>query len=199
MITEPKDLLETSLSPAIDTAVECLMCDQAWIDKPSPTQMFCLKFVNACCTRIFMFCKRFASVESVDWVKFNTPFSVITKVGSPYCSYAKSRQEEINLSDALPATVDENPAALVYFKWVQRIHSMLARWKSRLQDKQASYEEIDWYCQYQEKIHKLANAIGAAKLIVSNVSDLKDTFLHFYMLLNQLILKYISGDLKAGW
>ncbi len=78
---------------------------------------------------------------------------------------------------------------------------MLADWKSRLEEKEANYEEINWYLKSRDNMHNLAGAISASSLVVSRVEveTLHDTFLEFFKKLNQLVLKYVPSDPKAGW
>ena len=78
---------------------------------------------------------------------------------------------------------------------------MLASWKSRIQEKEANYEEINWYFKSHEHITNLADAVAASSLVVlkKHVETLQDTFLEDFKKLNQLVLKYIPSDPKAGW
>jgi hypothetical protein len=78
---------------------------------------------------------------------------------------------------------------------------MLANWKAKLQEKEANYEEINWYCKSHENISRLADAVAASSLVVSRVEveTLQNIFLEDFKKLNQLILRYIPSDPKAGW
>ena len=203
MITESKDLFQPSLSQAVDVTVRALTSDWTWLQsEPSLEQMFCLNLVNACCTRIPISSDAFTSIQSIIFERY---FSLITKVGSLYCSYCNtySTQDQTMLSDVLPDMVERNPSSSVrsYFKWVREFHLILANWQSRLQEKKANYEEISWYFQNQEHIDALADAVAATSLVVSKteVGTLKDTFLKKFKTLNQLHLKYIPNDPKNRW
>ena len=210
MITHPRDLLRPPFSKAIDKTIRELCYREghsttevmSWLQsEPSPKQMFCLDFINACCPRISIFSNRFASIESDNWVMFNKYFSLITKVGTLY-SFSKSKQDQ-TLCDALPDVVTRNPSSSVrsYFEWIRKFHLMLASWKSRIQEKEANYEEINWYFKSHEHITNLADAVAASSLVVlkKHVETLQDTFLEDFKKLNQLVLKYIPSDPKAGW
>ena len=206
MATCPKGvLLQSSFRQAVDKTVRELCSreeDMSWLlSEPSPKQEFCLDFVNACCTRISIFSDRFASIQAVDWTMFNKYFSLITKVGTLY-SYSKSKQDE-TLCDALPDVVARHPSSSVrsYFEWIQKFHLMLACWKSRFEVKEANYEEINWYLKSHDNMHNLAGAISALSLVVSRVEveTLQNIFLEDFKKLNQLILRYIPSDPKAGW
>ena len=78
---------------------------------------------------------------------------------------------------------------------------MLASWRSRLREKEANYEEINWYCKSHEHITILADAVVATSLVVSrkDIENIQDAFLENFKKLNQLVLKYIPSDPKAGW
>ena len=208
MITHPKDLLQPSFSRALNIAVRELCCREghsttevmSWLHcEPSPKQLFCLDFVNECCTRIS---NKFANIQSIDWAMFSEYFSLITKVGTLY-SFSKSKQGQSTLCDALQVVVTRNPSSSVrsYFEWIQKFHLMFADWKSRLQEKKGSYEEISWYIQNSENIYSLASAVAATSLVVSEVEvkGLKDVFLENLKKLNQLVLRYIPSDPKSGW
>ena len=197
------DHLQPSLRKAIDTIVRTLTHDMSWLQSvPSLKQMFCLDFVNVCCTRISIFSNRFGSIQSVNWVMFDKYFSLITKVGILYCSYSQSRQDQ-QLCNSLPDVVARNPSSSVrsYFEWIQKFHLMFADWKSRLQEKEANYEEINWYFKSHAGMNNLAGAVAATSLVVSRieVETLQNAFLEHFKKLNQLVLKYIPSDPKAGW
>ena len=209
------DLLQPSLSQAIAATVGTLTRDMRWLQsEPSPKQMFCLDFVNACCTRISIFSNRFASIESVDWVMFQEYYPLIIKVGTLY-SFSKSDQNQTTLCNALPDVVARNPStSRSYFEWIQKFHFMLEKWKSRLQAKEgggcrvilhqsrcsvlANHEEINWYLKSHKDINSLAGAVAATDLVVpkTDVEALKKVFLETFKNLNQLVLKYIP---KFGW
>ena len=204
VITSPEgiELLQTSMNTALGKTVAALTRDKMWLQsEPSPTQMFCFDFVNACCTKISIFSNRSADIQYVDWEMFNKYFSLIAEVGTLYFSYSK--QDQTKLCDALPDVVARHPSSSVkrYFKWIQKFHLMLAGWKSRLQKKEANYEEINWYYKSHEGINKLAGAVAASSLVVlkKDVETLQDAFLEGFKKLNQLVLRYIPNDSKAGW
>ena len=179
----------------MNTTVSTLMREQTWVQsEPSVKQKFCFDFVNACCSRISIFSSKFDCIQSIDWIKFDKYSSLITELGR---LYTKSKPK---LCDPFPAM---SPSSIVqsYFDWIQDFHSMFKKWKLRLQEEKASYDEIDWYFQNQRKLFDFADIIAAANLVVSKdaVQCQKDIFFCSYRMLNQLILRYISGDSKSGW
>ena len=127
---------------------------------------------------------------------------MIGKVCNLYRHYSESSQ--VRLCDALPVAIAKNPpssSVRKYFEWLQIVHSMLAEWESRLYKKRANYDEILWYLQNWQNICNLADAVVATSLILSSdmLEALNETFLNEFEVLNQLLLKYIPGDPKAGW
>ena len=196
MIPDANDLLEThTLSSAIDTAATVLKNDPTWPQQKqlSVKQGFCLKFINACCLRIPV------STTSYEWI--TTFSSIIFQIGSIFCSYSSMRGKQTLLCDSIPPEVTRNDSVREYFTWLQKLHAMLSDWKNRLDNEDANYDEIYWYCQNQRQIHNLAQAVSANGIVVTakKLSDLRSAFLQYFEQLNQLLLRYISTDPKGGW
>ena len=159
--------------------------------------MFCLDFVNACCTEIQVTSSSFGWVENYS--------TVIHQLGAIYSqSYAKKSDEQMNSTGKLPQNILENPSTSVkeYFSWIQKIHKVMLTWKTKLgSDGDANYDEIHVYTQKQRYIYGIAQHVSATNLVISamNLAALKDSFLEKFEQLNILLLKYVQGDSKLGW
>ena len=170
-----------------------------WVNiTPSLQQKFCLDLVNVCCTKIP------ASQHSFEWMK--QFFSVIQQLGSIYFTYASSRKivgKGIILSDQLPSEVVKNSSTAVshYFEWIQKLHAILSVWYNMLENESADYDIIHMYNQNQRHIHNLAQAVSASGLVMSasKIVQLQHKFLQRFEEMNQLLLRYIPKDPKAGW
>jgi hypothetical protein len=190
---------KNSVKIAMDTAISVLKTNLEWVQKePSLKQNFCLEFMCACCARIPLTDMEF------DWIK--EYIGIIEKLGEVFCFYLSSRhlvRKQTTLCDFLPEDVEESPSKSVlrYFHWIQRVHKILSFWKSKLDNQSADYDYMHGYLQNYRHIHKLAKAVGGTSLVLSpqKVSQVQDSFLQDFELLNQLLLKYISDEPKAGW
>ena len=187
--------LPPSWNHAISASIDCLKGSSSnWVQKePSIRQTFCLDFVNACCCRIPVVSSK------LDWVGIYC--TIIQQFGSIYLStYAK----KMILSDELPQNILDNPSTSVkqYFTWIQKIHEVMSTWKTRLDNKDANYDEMHLYTQKQDYIQRIAQNVSAATgLVISaeNLVHLRKTFLEKFEELNILLLKYVPGDSKLGW
>ena len=195
----PTDLQGAKLQPswnhAIGAAVNCLKSASTWIQKePSFRQMFCLQFVNTCFSKIQ------ADSSAFDWVEEYS--TIIHHLGDVYCSYA-GRSNQTILSDVLPQSVSRNPSTVVkeYFLQIQKIHQILALWKTKLDNNAANYDEIHMYMQKWQYIHEIAQHVSASDVVISqgNLKDIKKAFPAKFEDLNILLLKYVPGDSKPAW
>ena len=203
MIPEADNLIETSVKPsvnnAMDAAVNVLTDNLVWIQKaPTLKQKFCLQILCMCCTKIPV-----SSDMDFNWTREYT--GIINKLGTVFCSYSSSKKftEEQTLCKLLPEEVRNNPSdsVLQYFQWIQRLHKVLSSWSLKLDHESANYDDIFWYHQNQRHICKLAEAVAGTSLVLSShkISGLHLSFQEEFVQLNQLLLKYIPGDPKAGW
>ena len=204
MIPGTNDLTEASIeSPvttALDTVVNVLKGDLTWVkEEPSLKPNFCLQFLCICCTKIPI-----SSDMNFNWMR--EYINIINKLGIVFRSYSSSKEvtgEKLILCDNLPEEVGKNPSDSVsqYFKWIQRLHKMLLLWGLKLYQESANYDDIYWYHWNQRHIYKLAEAVAGTSLVLSpdKISSLQFSFLEEFEQLNQLLLKYIPGDPKAGW
>ena len=186
-----------SWSDAISATVNCLKSNPTWWQRarePSLRQMFCLDFVNACCTEIQV------TSSSFGWVdKYS---NVIHQLGDIYSqSYAKRSDEQMTATDELPQNILKNPSVAKYFSWIQKIHQVMLTWKTKLGSNDANYDEIHVYSLKQHYIHEIAQHVSATSLVIptENFIVLKDAFLEKFEELNILLLKYVPGDSKLGW
>jgi len=158
--------------------------------------MFCLDFVNRCCTDIQV------TSSTFDWV--DTYLTIIQKFGDIYSqSYASNSDEQMVIADELPQNILKSPSTSVkqYFSWIQNIHKVMLTWKTELCSHNANYDEICEYTQKQQNIQSIAQHISATGLVVSteDLKTLKYTFLEKFDELNSLLLKYLPGDSNLGW
>ena len=202
MILEANDLKEMSVNnrpvtTAIDTAVNVLKGDLTWVQRePSLKQNFCLQFLCMCTTRIPV-----SSDTEFNWMREYS--IIINKLGMVFHSYLKRARKQIILCGDLPEEVRKNPSRFVskYFEWIQKLHIMLSSWSLKLDRNLANYDDIHWYHKDYYHIYKLAEAVAGTSLVLSSdkVSSLQLSFLEEFEKLNQLLLKYIPDDPKAGW
>ncbi len=196
VIPEEKDMQGTavkpSLSKAIGVTVDCLKDSLSWVHKePSLKQKFCLDFLNACFQQIPV------SESSTDWAeKYRT---VLWKLGEVFDAARKQCKDVATLFE-LPSEVSF-PSPRQYFHLMERIHKILMTWKSMIEDKAANYDFILEYKNHYRHISNLATAVSATGLIVSSqkAMDAQLMFLQQFERMNQLLIKYIQDDPKAGW
>ena len=194
MIPEADDLLKIPpLCQAIDDTVRVVADDQSWLQKePSNKQKFCLGFINACCQRVPI------SRNTIEWI--SEYMLIISKLGGLYRSYSESRGSQTLLCNVEIAK-SSSPSIKGYFKWIQKLHSMLLNWQTKLEEETVNYDEIYSSMQNQKCFQDLAQAVGAASLMfpTEKLKSLHRKFLEAFEQLNQLLLKYIPKDPEARW
>ncbi len=194
MTPEEKEMQGTAVKPlqAIAAAVDCLKASLNWVHtEPLPKQKFCLDFLNACFQRIPM------SESSTDWVeKYHT---ILFKLVEVHGAAIKKCKDDAALR-ALSSD-DSSPSRRQYFYLIERIHKILTNWKSMIEDQSANYDFILEYKNQYRHVCSLATAVSATDLIVSGhkAVDAERVFLQQFERMNQLLIKYIQDNPKAGW
>ena len=76
----------------------------------------------------------------------------------------------------------------------------MLKWKTKLDNNHANYDEICAYTQNQRYISRTLQHVSATGLVISadNLTDVNKTFLEKLEELN-ILLKYVPGDYKHGW
>ena len=77
----------------------------------------------------------------------------------------------------------------------------MLKWKTKLDNNHANYDEICAYTQNQRYISRTLQHVSATGLVISagNLIRLNNTFLEKIEELNIILLKYAPGESKLGW
>ena len=136
------------------------------------------------------------TASSFDWMLGYS--QIICRIGDIFCSFALNTRALGKQDDVLPPDGTKYPSFSVrqYFEWVQKLHSILSDMKTKLESQDAKYDDIVSYKLNHRHVHKLAEAVSAARLVVPAhvVVKLKQTFLEQFEELNLLLLKRFPSD-----
>ena len=164
--------VELPISPVIK-AIECmtkvLKGSLQWLlEKPTQKEQFCLDLL--CGYLELLPCSK----TSFEWM---SNFTVVIKpVGEIYCAYhAQHKHKDPIIQDAFLKNVQAYSGVAAYslIKWIQGIQVVLAHWHRNIQADDITLNDLSFYIEKIELVHKLATSFAAEHLVVS-MSDLNE-------------------------
>ena len=183
----------THLKLVIDASVKAASNSLTKLSQLSESDKFYWNFIASCCSHIQLSHENLAKLKSYVFVT-----EKLSKIFHHYCTTRKLTKSSIIHSIPQEINCVSNSDVKDYFKWINKMQSIMLHWHSKLMEQEFNYDDLVAYAGNLHSIKSFAAAVNADYLVCNDgeITELKKDYSEIYANLCSLLIK---SNKDHGW